>query len=947
MQHNCLHMLYFIAEIMIASLQHPITSGGTDMDTRKNFIIKKGKYDPSETADVVYCENSVEAGKWRVKYKSGKEYNCPKNNFLWLKSPVSVDPDKVQVKHAGTYITHIREIYVFKHENTEYWHIIKENGNKLSYNIDEIEIEDSIMDNPEVQKLHNYFHDIANIVTLRDEETDKKILVDKLKQVNFIGSGTAAAVYLGVEEYTSHTDLDATAPIFPFGCNESQFQAVINALSNRLSVIEGPPGTGKTQTILNIVANLVLQGKTVQIVSNNNSAIMNVQEKLASDKYGFGFIMALLGNKKNKEAFLAGQELFYPDLSSWMLQEDEGIVDDLLKDVQKRSGRLQEIFRDKNNLATLKQDLIHIQKEKEHFSTVYPDNRTVYFKKPVDLVLLSKIRNVFTDFHELDRKPGLWFRVFNRFYYGVRMGRMMKAETAAVTECLDTLFYELKIEELKEKIRLLEEKLEAIDADKEIQIFTELSLKVFRAKLAERYGSLYVRQTFDDKNYYNEYEAFLSEYPVVLSTTYCARSNIRGPFDYVILDEASQSDIITGMISMSSARNAVIVGDTKQLPNVVSEQEAVQKIIDEYDVPEVYDFNKYCFLKSILVLLGDEIPSVTLREHYRCHPLIIGFCNQKFYDNQLIVMTENTDIESLKLVETVPGKHDRGNRNQRQIDVITEEILPSIHCDSSEVGIITPYKDQKNKINQEIKRKCPSEKYEASTIHKFQGREMDTIIFSTTDDVVWPFSDGSEILNVAISRAKNHLIIVASDKEQPSGSNMADLIGYIKYHNPNVKKSEIRSVFDYLYKEYEQEREEYLKKTQLVSSYASENLMYDLIRKELDKREDVSLDVLVHHPLVYLITDRSALNEDEIRFIDTGLSHIDFLIYNTLTKQPVLAVEVDGVSYHKEGTKQAERDRMKDHILEVSHIPYKRFSTNGSNENRLLQQELDTFFALL
>ena len=43
-------------------------------------------------------------------------------------------------------------------------------------------------------------------------------------------------------------------------------------MENQISVIQGPPGTGKTQTILNIIANILMQGKTVQIVSNNNSA---------------------------------------------------------------------------------------------------------------------------------------------------------------------------------------------------------------------------------------------------------------------------------------------------------------------------------------------------------------------------------------------------------------------------------------------------------------------------------------------------------------------------------------------------------------------------------------------------------------------------------------------------------------------------------------------------
>ena len=128
-----------------------------------------------------------------------------------------------------------------------------------------------------------------------------------------------------------------------------------------------------------------------------------------------------------------------------------------------------------------------------------------------------------------------------------------------------------------------------------------------------------------------------------------------------------------------------------------------------------------------------------------------------------------------------------------------------------------------------------------------------------------------------------------------------------------------------------------------VSEYASENLMYDLIRRSLAEHPDAPLDVLVHHPLVYLVSDRTALSEEENRFIDTGMSHLDFLIFNTVTKQPVLAIEVDGVSYHKECTKQADRDHMKDHILDVNHIKHMRFKTNGSKEEKILSDLLDEY----
>ena len=100
--------------------------------------------------------------------------------------------------------------------------------------------------------------------------------------------------------------------IFPFGCNRSQIEAVRNALSNQISVIQGPPGTGKTQTILTIAANLILRNKTAEIVSNNNSAIQNIYDKL--DSYRLGFILAPLGRLENVRKFIDSQHDL-PDMS--------------------------------------------------------------------------------------------------------------------------------------------------------------------------------------------------------------------------------------------------------------------------------------------------------------------------------------------------------------------------------------------------------------------------------------------------------------------------------------------------------------------------------------------------------------------------------------------------------------------------------------------------------
>jgi len=83
--------------------------------------------------------------------------------------------------------------------------------------------------------------------------------------------------------------------VYPFGFNISQKTAVENALKNPLTIIEGPPGTGKTQTILNIIANAIMRNESVAVVSNNNSATRNVEEKL--EQYKVDFIAAYLGSR--------------------------------------------------------------------------------------------------------------------------------------------------------------------------------------------------------------------------------------------------------------------------------------------------------------------------------------------------------------------------------------------------------------------------------------------------------------------------------------------------------------------------------------------------------------------------------------------------------------------------------------------------------------------------
>ena len=133
--------------------------------------------------------------------------------------------------------------------------------------------------------------------------------------------------------------LDTTL-IFPFRCNLSQRAAVENALTHSVSVIEGPPGTGKTETILNLIANIVaVRHMTVGIVSFGNATVDNVRDKL--DEQAFGHVIGNLGRKEKRDEFFAGQATRATQVAQFLVGAPDRPDLERLADLDKRLRELQ------------------------------------------------------------------------------------------------------------------------------------------------------------------------------------------------------------------------------------------------------------------------------------------------------------------------------------------------------------------------------------------------------------------------------------------------------------------------------------------------------------------------------------------------------------------------------------------------------------------------------
>ena len=245
------------------------------------------------------------------------------------------------------------------------------------------------------------------------------------------------------------------------------------------------------------------------------------------------------------------------------------------------------------------------------------------------------------------------------------------------------------------------------------------------------------------------------------------------------------------------------------------------------------------------------------------------------------------------------------------------------------------YRDQVTAIRKQL-----GDTYEVYTVHKFQGREQDAIILTSVDNVITDFVDDPHMLNVAVSRAVHALVVVTSQDPHNDQTNYGDLTRYIEYNNFEVIQSQVYSVFDMLYQGYAEQRRAYLQKHKRVSEYDSENLMYSVIQEVLAEEALSSIGCAEHVSLATLVKDYEPLTAEERQYARNLLTHVDFLLFNQMDKQPVLAIEVDGTGFHEAGSNQAARDMKKNSILEKCAVPLLRLRTDGSGEKEKIRNAL-------
>lgn len=747
------------------------------------------------------------------------------------------------------------------------------------------------------------------------------------------------------------------APVLePFSSNISQRDALVMALGNRISVIDGPPGTGKTQTIVNLVANLAsVQGKSVGVVSFNNAAVENVRDKLIG--HGLGFILADLGRKDKRDEFFLRQADRNSDLDRWLQGPLPEETSD--EDLQNSAMQLRTLQETSRQVALWQQELDAFKLERDHFllrvdSEDMPELAGLSRLQASGQVLRFLAETASSP-HSGGRLRKFIRRVQLRLRYG-RLGRFDPSDSNSVLR-LHSTFYDLRIDELGKQVEKASDLLASSEFARVQAEYCNSSKQRLERLLRQRYAAM-PRRIYAKESYNKQFAQFTADYPVLLSTCHSLRRNVPGGqlLDYLIIDEASQVDLLVAGLALSCARNVVIVGDLKQLQHIAKPVRSTQTA----PAPQ-FDYKRHNILSAVIAAYGPVLPRTMLREHYRCDPAIIDFCNKKFYDGQLIPVppTGPRQCPALVVVRTTVGNHMRahgsgGRTNQREAEVIAQEVLRDFCQDvpHEHIGVISPYRRQVDKITDALLDRIQGDDVllmdiQADTVHKFQGREKEVVIMSTVIDESGEgrrgiaFVDDPNLVNVAVSRATKRFVLVTNYDMLPESRHLRDLVLYIRYSNPGqgVVDSTVLSVFDLLYREYSALLQPLADRLKKVSAFASENIIHTVLGDILTEAAFTDLSLAPQVLLKSFLPATPTLTPEQITYINNGAT-FDFVIYNRVTRQGVLAVEVDGFEFHENNPVQQVRDAHKNAICLEHRIPLLRLPTTGSGEEARIRQAL-------
>jgi len=511
--------------------------------------------------------------------------------------------------------------------------------------------------------------------------------------------------------------------LLSYQLSQAQIQTLENAASLPLSVIAGPPGTGKSFTISATAIDRMLNGESVLIVTKTEQAIDVIGKKLKND---FGLQSGFVHT--NALSFVKTMRQY---LDSILYQGVE--CEHSAKATKKQVKQVRKLV-EKHQIAF----------ERALWAARYAggENSGSWLKKG--------IANVY---HSLKDEHNLW-----------ESHQSLSEHRLAFQQIAMEYVNVYRAEKLHGLLNTRRQVLHDFNS----------ALKAMNSKTqAERFAKI-------------DFQAVLEAFPIWLVTVDELSQSLpfsESMFDLVIFDESTQCDIASALPALHRAKRAVVVGDAKQLRHVSFLSKTKQAALWKQsgfteNTPVKYSYRDQSLLDVVSDSLGSQACVAFLNEQYRSKSALIAFSNAQFYSGRLKVMQSRPSVSAQPALffKRVDGKRTATGRNTVEKNTVIEHL--SLHFEryrdapiKPTIGVISPYRDQAEFIENAVSKQFSLDELYAfdvrvATPYGFQGEERDVMILSMAVDAqsmrAAAYLNQEAAFNVAVTRAKEKQIIIHS-----------------------------------------------------------------------------------------------------------------------------------------------------------------------------------------
>lgn len=501
------------------------------------------------------------------------------------------------------------------------------------------------------------------------------------------------------------TDIVEVVPL-----NEEQRAAVRSAFTQPLTVVTGPPGTGKSQVVLSVLANAYLNGKNALFVSKNNKAVEVVEQRI--NQLSDHPLMIRVGRRSGERDLRAELLQFLGQaLSSSVTEDDRAAEAQARQAVKQLTADREALWQKLEQVRNLRNATDKDDARLQELRASVPDAVWQVFQHRTEVPTTWNVEQELARTKaQLEQQGGLVGRLSLLFS---RRADTALLKATAVRLQLDEDVLGLAPQDVTKQnledwqsyfatVQLRTQLLRVLlkYRDDYQRMCGSPTTEIFAARLAKLEEQLWTsgarliaarghllpdRLGSDERKAVGEYRSTLERLssdvlggrayadlmkeqellfsrvtrvlPLWCVTNLSASGSVpleSGIFDILIVDEASQCDIPSVLPLLYRAKNVMIIGDPNQLRHISTielrrdqQLQVKHDIMHRADQPYAYSINSLFDLAATVSGAGHV---VALRDHFRSHADIVAFSNRQWYEGTLRVCT---DYRRLK---QVPGE---------------------------------------------------------------------------------------------------------------------------------------------------------------------------------------------------------------------------------------------------------------------------------------------------